>query len=1024
MNANGTVKSSVKLASGTNGGPTLADSDRFGFSMTSLGDLDGDGVTDLAVGATGDNTGGLDRGAVYVLLLNANGTVKSSVKLASAMNGGPTLATYDNFGSSVASLGDLDGDGVTDLAVGAYADDTGGTGFVADRGAVHVLLLNSNGTVKSSVKLASAMNGGPTLADGDHFGRSVASLGDMNGDGVIDLAVGARLDDTGGTNRGAVHVLFLNPLPIDFGDAPDTSAGTGTGNYQTLVANGGPSHVINATQTTLFLGTRVDGETNSTPNTKALGDDVVTVFSRSASDVPLSIIDLATVTSHLIVSGNTGTLIDVNVALDLTHTFDGDLLIKLVSPSGTQVVLTNSRGGGGDNFLLTTFDDEAANSIASGSAPFTGVFRPDASLSAFDNQSINGDWQLVITDQAGADVGVLNSWSLTFTTMPDDENGLIEPAQDLLLTVGSAPVVRVRATNTTGSAATLFGWIDFNRDGVFDNGTERTSVTVPTATSNGTFTLTFPTIPASTTAGTTYARFRLSTDVAAANSTGEASGGEVEDYVATITRLSNGIADSTKTVKIASGTNGGPALGSVDFFGDAVTSLGDFDGDGVTDLAVGAFLDDTNGTNFGNSNRGAVHVLLLNADGTVKGSVKLASGTNGGPTLADGDNFGSSVTSLGDLDGDGVTDLAVGATSDDTGGTDRGAIYVLLLNANGTVKSSVKVASGTNGGPTLANGDFFSMSVASLGDLDGDGVTDLAVGANYDDTNGSDRGAVHVLFLNANGTVKSSLKIGSGTNGGPALADNDVFGRSVVTVGDLDGDNVTDLVVGAEGDDTGAADAGAVYVLRLNSNGTVKNSTKLASGTNGVSTLAIGDVFGGAVASLGDLDGDGAIDLAIGARADDTGGTDRGAVYLLFLKPENRTIRTSVNFGNLRVVNAGPDQVVAEGTPVSLSGTFAFGGAAIWHVSQSNGQTIPDATAANFSFMPTDNGVYVIEVTATFSGATYRDSVTVNVSNVAPKNVSAGGPYVINEGASLVLSGSATDDAGARDPLTDRKSVV
>ena len=73
-----------------------------------------------------DKRNNSNRGAVYVLLLNANGTVKSSVKIASGTNGGPTLADYDYFGSSVASLGDLDGDGVTELAVGAFNDDTDG----------------------------------------------------------------------------------------------------------------------------------------------------------------------------------------------------------------------------------------------------------------------------------------------------------------------------------------------------------------------------------------------------------------------------------------------------------------------------------------------------------------------------------------------------------------------------------------------------------------------------------------------------------------------------------------------------------------------------------------------------------------------------------------------------------------------------------------------------------------------------------------------------------------------------------
>jgi serralysin len=92
--------------------------------------------------------------------------------------------------------------------------------------------------------------------------------------------------------------------------------------------------------------------------------------------------------------------------------------------------------------------------------------------------------------------------------------------------------------------------------------------------------------------------------------------------------------------------------------------------------------------------------------------------------------------------------LVVGANRDGTGGDFRGAIHVLLLNANGTVKSSTKIASGIGGGPTLANSDHFGTAVGSLGDLDGDGVADLAVGADGDDTGGSYRGAVHVLFLN------------------------------------------------------------------------------------------------------------------------------------------------------------------------------------------------------------------------------------------------------------------------------------
>ena len=623
----------------------------------------------------------------------------------------------------------------------------------------------TDGRFTGTASVASFEADVPLFSDGSHWAEDTMSNGQVAAMNAS-LLNGTRAQFTE-LDFAALSDIGWEVTPAvpqkDYGDAPDTSAGTATGNYETLLANGGPSHVLDTTQMTLFLGTRVDGEADATPSTRANGDDI--------------------------------------------------------------------------------------------------------------------------------------------TTLPDDEDGLIEPAQDLLLTVGTTSVVRVRATNTTGTAATLYGWIDFNRDGVFDNATERTSVTVPTATSNGTFTLTFPTIPINTATGATYSRFRLSTDLAAANSTGEAADGEVEDYAATITRLSDSTANSMKNVKIASGTNGGPALARDDYFGSAVASLGDLDGDGVTDLAVGAPGDYTTG-----DRRGAVYVQFMNSNGTVKSSVKIASETNGGPALAFLDAFGSSVASVGDLDGDGVTDLAVGAVGNGRTDDRGGAVYVLLLNSNGTVKSSMKIASEMNGGPTLATYDRFGTSVASLGDVDGDGVTDLAVGARYDDTNGaygvnSDRGAVYVLLLNSNGMVKSSVKIASSTNGGPTLADGDFFGRSVTSLGDLDGDGVTDLAVGATGDDTGGTSRGAVYVLLLNSNGTVKSNVKLANGTNGGPTLANGDRFGSSVASMGDLDGDGMTDLAVGADGDATGGTRRGAVYLQYMNP-NGTVKGSVKLAS--GTNGGP----------------------------------------------------------------------------------------------------------------------
>ncbi len=123
------------------------------------------------------------------------------------------------------------------------------------------------------------------------------------------------------------------------------------------------------------------------------------------------------ITSSQTISGLSGTITDLNVRINITHTFVGDLVISLVSPAGTTVSLINRRGSSGDNFTNTVLDDEAATSITSvtsTNAPFTGNFRPESPLSLVDGQDPNGTWQLRVTDRAGADVGTLVNWSLIF----------------------------------------------------------------------------------------------------------------------------------------------------------------------------------------------------------------------------------------------------------------------------------------------------------------------------------------------------------------------------------------------------------------------------------------------------------------------------------------------------------------------------------------------------------------------------------------------------------------------------------
>ncbi len=303
------VQSHQKISSTQGGGPPLGNGDRFGRSATSLGDLDSDGIDDLAVGAWRDDDGGTDRGAVWILFLNADGTVKSDQTqkisdteggfkgildevdlfgisvaalgdldgdgpsvLALAVGAGPEddggngrgavwihcltpdgtvnyhqkisdteggftgiLDDLDGFGVLTTSLGDHDGDGVVDLAVGAWRDDDGGTPPNADRGAVWILFLNTDGTVNHHQKISSTAGGGPPLGNFDNFGNSVISLGDHDGDGVGDLAVGAIGDDDGGSARGAVWVLFLDGVPAP-GKCPADLNGDGSVGILDLLA--------------------------------------------------------------------------------------------------------------------------------------------------------------------------------------------------------------------------------------------------------------------------------------------------------------------------------------------------------------------------------------------------------------------------------------------------------------------------------------------------------------------------------------------------------------------------------------------------------------------------------------------------------------------------------------------------------------------------------------------------------------------------------------------------------------------
>lgn len=238
-----------------------------------------------------------------------------------------------------------------------------------------------------------------------------------------------------------------------YGSDPYLDFFVSTGGAYYLGVSGFPNTNYNPT----IAGSGVAQSTgvyNLSVKTNLISDDRVTyTASIPSTGLPIPTAPGATqgVTSNSLFVTDNRQIVDVNLRLDIVHTFDSDLQISLISPAGTTILLVNRRGGEGDNFTNTLLDDEAAVTIAAGLPPFTGAFRPDAALSGFDGQAAGGQWTLLINDTTALNSGTLVSWSLEFTL----ENNIFGPFE-LNDTIATArPLTGVSGTGSASITAAI-----------------------------------------------------------------------------------------------------------------------------------------------------------------------------------------------------------------------------------------------------------------------------------------------------------------------------------------------------------------------------------------------------------------------------------------------------------------------------------------------------------------------------------------------------------------------------------------
>jgi VCBS repeat-containing protein len=930
------------------------DQDYAGWSVSSAGDVNGDGFDDVIVGARGNGSGGTFAGAAYVIFGKASGFGTASqfgplIDLTglSAADGFKIQgdASGDQAGTSVSSAGDINGDGFDDLIVGASGNDSGGT----NAGAAYVIFGKASGfgTLIDLTGLPAA-TGFRIQGDvaNDNAGRSVASAGDVNGDGFADILVGATGNSSGGTNAGAAYVIFGKAG--GFGSLIDLTGLSASDGFkiQGDVAGDGAGRSVSSVGDINgdgFADILVGATGNGSSGTNAGAAYVI--FGKSGGFGTL--IDLTGISASdgFKIQGdaaNDRAGISVSGVGDVNGDGFADIIVGAYqndsggTDAGAAYVIFGKSGGFGSLIDLTGL-------TAADGFKIQGDLAADgAGISVSSAGDVNGDGfaDIIVgadrNDSGGTDAGgayVVFGKAGGFGTLID---------LDGLSADEGFKIQGDLANDRAGHSVSAAG--DVNGDGYDDIivgawGNDRGGIDAGAAYVIFGRGNTAPTEAANT--GLTMHRGASATITAARLDYDDAEQSDAA-ITYTITSVTNGI------VKLG-GTTLGPAgtftqedidNGRVSYVHDgSATSSGAFGfsvSDGVGGAVTGqSFAFTVNPFNeapsgadgaltvpssftlrpgdfgYSDDDSNAFKAVLI---ATLPGAGALyydSNGSLGGGRVAV--TAGQSISAADIAAGHLVFVAAPGASGaayasftfqvqDDggiaNGGTDldptpNSLSFDVLATYEPATSFPAKIDLAALGGEGFkiqgdAPSDLLGVSVSNAGDINGDGFADMIVGAPFNDDGGTSGGAAYVIFGHANGF--ETIDLGTAldpSQGFQVIGDaaGDTLGFSVSGAGDFNGDGFADIIIGADGNDADGADAGAAYVIfgHANGFGTIDLTTPLDP-SHGFKIVgdALADYAGESVSGAGDVNGDGFADIIVGARYNDDGGSGAGAAYVIF----------------------------------------------------------------------------------------------------------------------------------------------